>query len=403
MVEQPYPNLETTVDAYATHVAPGKVALYQQLEFLGVMGDRQGVWFEDAFSKDRLYNCHCNGGVFNLGHRHPDVIQAVKDALDTVDIGNHHLVSGYRALLAQRLAGTTDGQLSGVMFAASGAEAVDVAIKTVRGISGRSEIVSAGGSYHGCTGFALAAGDVSYRGPFGPNLPGFTQVPYGDSHALDRAVGGDTAAVILEAIPATLGMREAAAGYFRTVQDICRQRGAKLIIDEVQTGLGRTGRIWCFQHYDITPDAVITGKGLSGGIYPMAATLLSSELLHFYDAFPLVHFSTFGGAEPGCAAALAVLDIIEAPGFLERVEALGRKFVEGFLDKPFKLNGRGLMLGLEFPEENGGLVAMNQLRAAGVFVVYANHNPAAVQFLPPLVLTDDEADEIVARVGRAVA
>lgn len=397
-MEQPYPTLEATYDAYADHIAPGKVSLYRELGLLGVMGERQGAWFKDAFSGERIYNCHCNGGVFNLGHRNQLVVQAVKDALDSVDIGNHHMVSGYRAALASRLAATTHGQLPGVTFSASGGEAVDLAIKTARGATGRSDIVSAVGSWHGSSGLALAASDEEYRTPFGQNLPGFTPVNFDDVEALDAAVGEDTAAVLLEAIPATLGMREASSGYWVRVWEICRDRGAKLIIDEVQSGLGRTGRIWCYQHYGLAPDVIVTGKGLSGGVYPIAATLMTADLLHFYDAHPLVHFSTFGGAEPGCAAGLAVLDIIETPGFLERVEALGQRFAEGFRGQPFELHRRGMMMGLSFEEDRGGMAAMAQLRAAGIFAVFANYDPSAVQFLPPLILNDEEADIIIERV-----
>jgi acetylornithine/succinyldiaminopimelate/putrescine aminotransferase len=286
------------------------------------------------------------------------------------------------------------------MFAASGGEAIDLAIKTVRGATGRTGIVSANGSYHGPTGLALAAGDVEYRAPFGPNLPGFTHVDFDDVAAMAAAVGADTAGVLLEAIPATLGMREASPGYFAQVQSICREHGAKLIIDEVQSGLGRTGRVWCYQHYGISPDVVVSGKGLSGGVYPIAAALMTSELLAFYDAHPLLHFSTFGGAEPGCAAGLAVLDVIEEPGFLERVEALGMRFATGLRDQPFLLHRRGMMMGLKFEDDNGGIVAMTRLAASGILVVYANNDPSAVQFLPPLTITDEEADDIIDRIGQ---
>ncbi len=397
-MEQPYPSLDATSDAYARHVAPGKVDLYRQLGMLAVMGEREGAIFSDAFTGKRVFNCHCNGGVFNLGHRHPRVVQSLREALDSLDIGNHHLVSGLRAQLAERLAATTAGALPGVMFAASGSEAIDLAIKTARGVTGRSGIVSAAGSYHGQTGFALAAGDTAYRAPFGPNLPGFTQVPFDDLGALARAVGDDTAAVVLEPIPATLGMREPSAGFFEEVAELCRHKGAKLILDEVQTGLGRTGRIWCYQHHDIRPDMLVTGKGLSGGMYPMSATLMTEELLHFYDGFPLVHFSTYGGAEIGCSAALAVLDVIEAPGFLERVEDLGERFGKGFAGLPFSVQGRGLMLGLKFAAEGAGMEVMPRFLAAHLLVVYAHHDPSTVQFLPPLTLTDAEADEIIARI-----
>ena len=135
----------------------------------------------------------------------------------------------------------------------------------------------------------------------------------------------------------------------------------------------------------------------------MAAMLMTSELVHFYDAHPMVHFSTFGGAEPGCAAAVAVLDIIETPGFLERVEELGQRFADGFRDLPFRLRRRGMMVGLNFEHDHVGMAAMTQLWAAGIMVVYANADPSTVQFLPPLTLTDEEADEIIDRVRGAFA
>lgn len=397
-MRQPYDSAAAAADVYARHVGPGKVALYRQLGVTGVMGRRNGATFEDAYTGEAIFNCHCNGGVFNLGHRNPRVVEALREALDSLDIGNHHLISGFRASLAERLAATTGGVLSGVMFAASGGEAVDLAIKTVRGATGRPTIVSALDSYHGPTGLALAAGGRSYRDPFGANLPGFIQVPYDDLAALEATVDGNTAGVLLEAVPATLGMRPPSDGYFAGVADLCRRRGAKLIVDEVQSGLGRTGRIWCYQHYGIEPDMVVVGKGLSGGVYPMAALLMRERLLHFYDDFPLVHFSTYGGAELGCAPALAVLDIIEEPGFLERVEHLGERFDDGFQGLPFVLYRTGLMMGLDFGEDGAGVAAMGRFLAAGVLAVYANNAPSCLQFLPPLTLTDAEADEIIARV-----
>ncbi len=397
-MDQPYDTLDATCDAYARHVAPGKVALYRQLGVAGVMGRRGGATIEDAYTGELIFDCHCNGGVFNLGHRNPRVVQALRNALDSLDIGNHHLISGFRALLAERLAGTTGGALPGVMFAASGGEAIDLAIKTARGATGRRDIVSAEGSYYGPTGYALAAGDAHFRAPFGEGLPGFVHVPYDDLAALERAVDDDTAAVLLEAIPATLGMRPPSDGYFAEVAELCRRSGAKLIVDEVQSGLGRTGRFWCSQHHGIEPDLLVTGKGLSGGVYPMAAVLMKERLLHFYDDFPLVHFSTFGGAELGCAAALAVLDIIEEPGFLDHVTHLSERFATGFRGLPFVLHRTGLMMGLEFPDEGAGITAMGRFRTAGLLTVYANNAPSCLQFLPPLILTDSEADEIIDRV-----
>lgn len=335
-----YDGRDATFDAFGRHVSGGKVALYRELGVDVVMGSRSGVTFHDAFSERVFVNCHVNGGVFNLGHRNARVVAAVRAALDELDIGNHHLVSGLRARLAERLAHTSDGHLSGVVFAAGGGEATDLAIKVVRGVTGREKIVSASGGYHGHTGLALAAGDAQYRDAFGPNLPGFVQVPFDDLEAIDRAVADDTAAVLLEPIPATLGMPIPTEGYLSGVRRICSERGAKLVLDEVQTGLGRTGRFWAYQHEGVTPDALLTGKGLSGGVYPIAATLLTRELHAFFDERPFIHVSTFGGAELGCVAALTVLDIVEERGFLERVRDLGDRFRRGLSGLPFELRQR---------------------------------------------------------------
>jgi acetylornithine/succinyldiaminopimelate/putrescine aminotransferase len=398
--EQPYPTAAATTKAFADHVNRGKVATFEALGLDLVMGERSGARFQSAFDGQWLLNCHCNGGVFNLGHRHPAVIEAVRGALDHLDVGNHHLVSGWRATLAERLAATTTGALPGVVFGVGGGEANDLALKLARAHTGRQGIISAIGGYHGHTGLSLAAGDPEYRDPFGPNLPGFRQVPFNDLAALDAAIDDTTAAVILEPIPATLGMPIPAPGYLAGVQKLCRDRGALLVIDEVQTGLGRTGTTWFYAQEGVEPDILTTGKGLSGGIYPITATLMRAEIHAFFDDQPFVHISTFGGAELGCVAALAVLDLIEAPGFGERVQALGERFEAGFAGLPFELRRRGLFMGLKLPNEGDGMTAARDLINAGVFAVFANNDTSVLQFLPPLVVSDDEVDELIAIVRR---
>lgn len=400
-MKQPFATRADTFASFGAHVSRGKVTVFEKYGFDIVMGARDGVCFEDAFDGRRLFNCHCNGGVFNLGHRHPAVLTALRVALDTLDIGNHHLVSGLRARLAERLVATTGGRLPGVVFAVAGGEAIDLAIKVARAATRRRGVVSASGGYHGHTGLALAAGDAKYREPFLSSAGEFTQVPFNDLDALARAVDERTAAVLLETIPATLGMPIPEPGYLKAVGELCRARGAKLLLDEVQTGLGRTGTMWAHQQDDVEPDAIITGKGLSGGLYPIAATLLSRELHAVFDADPFLHISTFGGSELGCAAALAVLDVLEAPGFLARVAALGERFARGLEGAPFELRRRGMFMGLKFPFEDAGLMGSKLLIDRGVFAVWANNDSSVVQFLPPLVCSDEEAGQIIAIVRGA--
>ncbi len=388
--------------AFERHVNPGKIAFFESVGFDAVMGERHGAVFHDLYDGRTWFNCHCNGGVFNLGHRNPTVLAAVLEALDQVDIGNHHLASGYRAALAERLSATTGDALPGVVFGVSGGEAIDLAIKVARAATGRSGVVSATGGYHGHTGLALATGDPKYRDPFGPNPAGFAQVRFDDIDALRSRVDESTAAVLLETIPATLGMPLPSPGYLREVRSVCDGAGAKLILDEVQTGLGRTGAMWAYEHEDTTPDALVTGKGLSGGIYPITATLMTAELHELFVREPFIHISTYGGAEPGCAAGLAVLDIVESDGFLERVDELGERFEQGLAGAPFTLRRRGLFMGLAFDEDDGGLLATKQLFDEGVFAVYANNDTRVLQFLPPLTTTDDEADAIIDIVRRTL-
>jgi len=400
--EQPFPTREAAEKTFADRVNRGKVETYRALGLRIVMGEREGARFQDAYDGRWYWNCHCNGGVFNLGHRNPRVVAAVRAALDHDDIGNHHLVSGLRARLAEQLAASTEDRLAGVVFGVSGGEAVDLALKLARGHTGRRGIVSVHGGYHGHTGLALAAGDPEYRDPFGPNLDGFVQVPFDDLAAMDAAIDGTTAAVVLESIPATLGFPMPSPGYLRAVGDLCHERGALLVLDEVQTGLGRTGTCWYYQQEDAEPDMVVTGKGLGGGVYPITATLVTAELHAFFDDHPFVHVSTFGGAELGCVAASTVLELLAEPGFLERVLELGERFEAGLRGAPFDVRRRGMTMGLAFPHEGDGVLAAAALLDAGVFAVFAHHDTSVLQFKPPLTTTDAEADAIVAAVRGAL-
>jgi len=395
-----YPDRAGAEAAFAAHVDPAKVDIWAMGGLALVMGDREGATFTDAYDGRRWFNCHCNGGVFNLGHRNPLVIAAVRAAMDHADVGNHHLVSAYRASAAERLSATTGGRLSGVVFSVGGGEAVDLALKVARGHTGRLNVVSVTGAYHGHTGLALAAGDPREHALFGHALPGFTHVPYNDLDAMDKAIGDDTAAVILESIPATAGFPMPEPGYLAGVADLCRERGALYIADEVQTGLGRTGTVWYVEQEHVEPDLLVTGKGLSGGIYPIAATLMTPEVHHFFAEHPFCHVSTFGGAELGCVAAAEVVDIVTAPGFLDRVRAVGERLGEAFSDLPFGLRRRGMLSAFVFDDPHGGMTAMKALFDAGIYAFFASYDPSVLQFKPVLTVSDTEVDEIVAIVRR---
>jgi len=399
---QPYATREETAARFAEHVNRGKVRALDALGIQIVVGERERGRFRDAYSGRWYWNCHCNGGVFNLGHRHPGVIKAVREGLDHLDVGNHHLVSGWRARLAEQLSASTEDQLSYAVFTPSGTESVDLGLRLARAATGRPKIVSTMGAYHGLSGFALAASDTRWFDPFGFAPVGFEHVPYNDLDAMRAAVDTDTAAVILESIPATLGFPAPRDGYLAGVAELTRSAGALLVLDEVQTGLGRTGTNWYFQQQGIEPDMMITGKGLGGGIYPVSALLLRDELEEFFDANPFAYVSTFGGAEIGCVAASAVIEEVASPGFLEHVRTMGDRFERAFAGLPFELRRFGMTMALKFADEHGGVLAAKKLIDGGVFAVYAEHDHSVTQFKPPLILDEDEVDEIAAGVGAAL-
>ena len=387
---------------FARHVSSGKADFFAAagIDFVG--GEREGIYLSDVDGR-RLINCHCNGGVFNLGHRNPRVLAALQRALEYYDIGNHHLISAPRARLAERLAGISPGDLSRVVFGVSGGEAIDLALKLARAHTKRPQIISALGGYHGHTGLALAAGDESFRKPFEPLSPGFTQVPFGDLEALGEAMSEETAAVIFETIPATLGIAIPPEDYFAGVRRLCDRFGALMISDEVQTGLGRCGQVWGIDTYGVIPDMIVTAKGLSGGIYPITATIYSDRLDRFFRDNPFIHVSTFGGAEAGCFVALEVLDMLEEPGFLEHVQAMAAVFKEGFAELLAKhpavlveARQRGLMMGLKLANPYYGPWMTVAGFQAGLLAIYANNDPSVLQVLPPLIIQEEEARQVLA-------
>lgn len=389
------------IDRFGRHVSSGKVDYFTQAGIEFVTGEREGVYISDIDGK-RLINCHSNGGVFNLGHRNPRVIRALQEALKYYDIGNHHLISAPRAWLGERLAARCPGDIRRVVFGVSGGEATDLAIKLARGCTQRPEVISALGGYHGHTGLALAAGDEAYRKPFEPLSPGFVQVPFGDLGALEAAMGDRTAAVLFETIPATMGIAIPPEDFYAGVRRLCDRWGALMIMDEVQTGLGRCGQVWGIDTYGVAPDVIITGKGLSGGIYPISATLYSDRLDPFLRANPFIHISTFGGSEVGCFAALEVLDILEEPGFLEHVRAMAKVFEDGFVrlcgDHPSVLveaRQRGLMMGLKMIDSRCGPWMTAAGFQAGLLAIFANNDPSVLQILPPLIIQEEQAHQVV--------
>ncbi len=400
---------QSVFEKFASHVSLKKADFFRSVGIEFVFGKREGPFVWDIDGEKRLIDCHTNGGVFNLGHRHPEIIEALVDALGHVDIGNHHFVSQQKAELAEMLADLSPSGLSYTIFGVSGGEAIDTAIKIARKATGRKGIISAQGGYHGHTGLSLAAGDPKFRDPFLSSSSDFSQVAFNDLGALEKALNQDTAAVIFETIPATLGMPLPDADFFSKARALCEKNGTLLIIDEVQTGLGRTGKFWGIEHYQAVPDMIVSAKGLGGGIYPVTATILKTELEGVFHDDPFIHISTTGGADVGCLVAREVLEISSAEGFLAHVNRLAEVFANGMV----KLKGKyeeliadyrqkGLMSGIKTPHPDYGPLLSKACFDTGLLCVYAGNDTSVLQFLPPLIIDQSLADEILQRLDRAL-
>jgi acetylornithine/succinyldiaminopimelate/putrescine aminotransferase len=255
----------------------------------------------------------------------------------------------------------------------------------------------------------LATGDAQYRDPFGPTSPDFIQVPFGDLPALAQMMNEQVAAVIFETIPATLGIAIPPDDFFAGVRQLCDQYGAVMIADEVQTGLGRCGEIWGINLHGVVPDIIVSGKGLSGGLYPISATIYREHLNPFMHENPFIHISTCGGAELGCAVALTVLDTLTEPEFLPHVRQMAALFAEGFANLQSKhatilteVRQKGLMMGLKLAHPMMGPMMTVVGMEAGLLIIYANNDTSVVQVLPPLIIEADQVAEVLQRLDGAL-
>jgi acetylornithine/N-succinyldiaminopimelate aminotransferase len=351
-----------------------------------VRGEGCYVWDEDG----RRYLDLLGGLAVNvLGHGHPALVAAVTDQLRTLGQVSNFFATPPQVALAERLLEVSGAHHGRVFFANSGTEALEAAFKIARR-TGRPKIVAAEGGFHGRTMGSLAlTGKPAIREPFEPLPGGVVHVPYGDAAALAEAVDAETAAVVLEPIQGEAGVRMPPAGYLTAARDITSRHGALLVLDEVQTGVGRTGEWFAYQHDGVRPDVVAVAKGLGGGV-PIGACLglgSAADLLG-----PGSHGSTFGGNPVAAAAGLVVLDTVERDGLLDNVgkvgdqirhgvEALGHPLVAG-------VRGRGLLLAVELTERVATEASVAALDAG--FIV----NPVsadALRLAPPLVLAADQA------------
>lgn len=407
--------LEGVVEAYQEYLNPGLARLIDFMGF-GVIEERaEGCYVYDH--EGAAYLDFLGGfGVYALGHRHPAVVAAVHRQLDAQPMSCRLMLNQQQAELARLLAEVTPGALRYSFFCNSGAEAVEGALKLVRLYfhsqgTPRQRIVAAADAFHGKTLGALSAsGREKYKVPFEPLLPGFVHVPFGDAEALAAAVDGQTAAVILEPIQGEAGVVVPPDGYLRAARRICDEHGAKLILDEVQTGFGRTGTLFACQAEDVAPDVMTLAKALGGGVMPLGAFIATAEMWSPMQPNPLLHSSTWGGNPLACAAGLAAVRAIvdeELPARAAERGAQLRTGLEAIRSAHPALirevRGRGLLVGLEFGDEDVAGLVIAKLASRRILVAYTLNNPTVMRLEPPLIVTAEQVDELLAALAESVA
>ena len=369
-----------------------------------VRGQGARVW--DSQGREYI-DCVGGQGAAILGHAHPALTAAIAHQASQLISCPEIFYNDRRAELLARLAAVAPPGLERVFLCNSGAEAVETAIKFARLSTGRPKIIAAMRGFHGRTMGALSATwKPEYRAGCEPLVPGFYHVPYNDLAALEASLDGESAAVLLEVVQGEGGVHPAAPGYLSAAAELCHRAGALLIFDEVQTGFGRTGRLFACEHYGVSPDLMAVAKGMAGGL-PMGACLIGSRVGRLS---PLSHGSTFGGNPLACAASLAVLDALMAeyphPGsgetLVERSLRLGNALQQGLRRLPSPLirevRGLGLMVGVELRVKVTPV--LQRLQALGVLALPAGGT--VLRFLPPLVIEEGDLERVVAAVGTAL-
>ncbi|GIW44567.1 MAG: aspartate aminotransferase family protein [Candidatus Binatia bacterium] len=347
-------------------------------------------------------------GVANVGHNHPEVVRAVEQQLH-----RHLHVSVYgemiqeaQVLLAEALARVTPGDLSVVYFTNSGAEAIEGAMKVARKFTERPRFVAFHGSFHGDTFGALSLGGNSrYREPFEPLLPVVDFLPFGELEALER-IGHDVAAVFVEPIQSEGGVRIPPEDFLPALRHRCNQVGALLVCDEVLTGFGRTGKLFACSHWEVVPDLLVVAKALGGGL-PLGAFIGREEVMATLSHDPpLAHVTTFGGHPLSCAAGLASLRILERENLTQRSAELGelwcRELREILGNDVREVRGRGLLIGIEFPDAESTRRFTARCLELGLIVNWTLHCDNVVRLLPPLCIEPQQLQEATRRMRQAV-
>lgn len=386
-------NQDAIMALESTHTS----GVYPKRPLAIVRGQGAHVW--DAEGNEYI-DCVGGQGTANLGHAHPALVAAIGAQAARLIVCPEIFYNDQRAEFLAALAQVTPEGLDRAFLCNSGAEAIEAAIKFARLSTGRSQIVATMRGFHGRTMGALSATwEPKYREPFEPLVPGFCHVPFNDVEALERTVTAETAAMLLEVVQGEGGVRPASQAFLKAAQELCRERGALLIVDEVQTGFGRTGRLFACEHFGLAPDLLAIAKSMAGGL-PMGACVIGPRV---GELGKMTHGSTFGGNPLACAAALATLDVMSRDDLPGRAASLGEHLQARLraIDSPAirEVRGLGLLVGIELKVKVTPI--LQALQSRGVLALPAG--ATVLRLLPPLVVERDDLDRVATAIAEVLA
>lgn len=402
-----------TVDGFREYVNPGFLEYRKTVteggQFAAVEWSDNGACFKDVNGKEYI-DCLGGFGIYNVGHRNPKVVKAVTDQLlKHQALHSQDLLDPLRAMLAKILAEITPGDLKYAFFTNSGTESVEAALKLAKMYSERTTFISTTRAFHGKSlGSLSGTAKGMFRKPFLPLIPGFRHVQYGDIEMMRKTfetcalVGEDVAAVILEPIQGEGGIILPPEGYLKQVRELCDEFGALLIFDEVQTGMGRTGKMFAAELYDVVPDIICLAKAFGGGVMPAGAVVAKEEVFKSWFPNPFMHTTTFGGNPLACAAAIATIGVLIDEKLPERAAVVGEYFLNelkkaavGHEDKVQEIRGQGLMIGIEFHKDEIGYEVSKGMFDNGVLVAGTLINSKTIRIEPALTISYEEVDKVV--------
>lgn len=411
---------EETVEGFRENINPGFLEYRKTVtldnQFAAVEWSDEGSCFKDVNGKEYI-DCLGGFGIYNVGHRNPKVLKAVQDQLQHQALHSQDLLDPLRAMLGKVLAEITPGDLKYSFFTNSGTESVEAALKIAKMYSDRTTFISTTRAFHGKSlGSLSGTAKGVFRKPFLPLIPGFRHVPFGDIEMMRKTfevcqfVGEDVAAVILEPIQGEGGIILPPQNYLKEVRALCDEYGALLILDEVQTGMGRTGKMFAAELYNVEPDILCLAKAFGGGIVPAGAIIANEKTFKSLFDNPFMHTTTFGGNPLACAAALATIKVLIEEDLPTRAAEVGkyllsglRESTVGYEDKVMEIRGQGLMIGIEFHSDEVGYEFSKGMFDEGVLVAGTLVNSKTIRIEPPLTISYSEVDQVIATFKKVLS